>query len=70
MIAIFALGAVVLAEAAVIGVLRARVQHWKREADELQRKVDVRTNLLSGGREVSLAPNLFGELAIYRFRRA
>ena len=30
----------------------------------------IERRVLSAGREVSLAPNLFGELAIYRFRRA
>jgi class 3 adenylate cyclase len=51
MIAIYALVGVVVAEAVVIVVLRARVRHWQREAGELQRRVDTRANLLAGSRE-------------------
>jgi adenylate cyclase len=51
MIAIYALAAIVVAEAVVIAVLRAREQRWKRDVAELQLKVDTRANLLAGGRE-------------------
>jgi class 3 adenylate cyclase len=51
MIAIYALAAVVVAEAVVIGVLHTRLQRTKSEAAELQRRVDTRANLLAGGRE-------------------
>jgi class 3 adenylate cyclase len=51
MIAIYALAAIVVAEAVVIAVLRAREQRWKRDVAELQHKVDTRANLLAGGRE-------------------
>lgn len=51
MIAIYALAALVVAEAVVIVVLRAQVQRWKNEAAELQRRVDTRANLLSGGQQ-------------------
>src|SRR3954447_2787629 len=51
MIAIYALAGIVVAEAVVIAVLRAREQRWKREVAELQHKLDTRANLLAGGRE-------------------
>jgi adenylate cyclase len=51
MIAIYALVAVVVAEAVVIVVLRANAQRAKHEVAELQRRVDTRANLISGGRE-------------------
>jgi adenylate cyclase len=51
MIAIYALAVVVVAEAVVIVVLRQRLLRWKGEAAELQRRVDTRANLISGGRE-------------------
>ncbi|MBJ7337787.1 adenylate/guanylate cyclase domain-containing protein [Mycolicibacterium sp.] len=50
-IAIYALIAVAVAEAAVIIVLRRRVAHRDEELGELQRRLDTRTNLISGGRE-------------------
>src|ERR1700712_4277433 len=51
MIAIYALIAIVAAEAVVIVVLHRRLQRWKAEVGELQRRVDTRANLISGGRE-------------------
>jgi adenylate cyclase len=51
MIAIYALIAIVAAEAVVIVVLHQRLQRWKAEVGELQRRVDTRANLISGGRE-------------------
>jgi class 3 adenylate cyclase len=51
MIAMYALIAVVVAEAVVIVVLRRRVARHDEEVAELQRRLDTRANLVSGGRE-------------------
>jgi class 3 adenylate cyclase len=51
MIAMYALIAVVVAEAVVIVVLRRQVARHGEEVAELQRRLDTRANLVSGGRE-------------------
>ena len=51
MIAIYLLLAVAAAEACVIAVLWQRVKKRDEELGELQRRLDTRTNLVSGGRE-------------------
>lgn len=51
MIAIYLLLAVAVAEACAIAVLWQRVKKRDEELGELQRRLDTRTNLVSGGRE-------------------
>jgi adenylate cyclase len=47
----YVLGAVAVAEAAVIVVIGVQLNRARREADELRSRVDTRNMLLSGGRE-------------------
>ncbi len=51
MLAVYALIAVALAEAVAIVVLWQRTKSRDAEVAELQRRLDTRTNLISGGRE-------------------
>ena len=51
MIAVYALVAVAVAEAVAILVLWRRLTNRDEELAELQRRLDTRTNLISGGRE-------------------
>ncbi len=49
--AVYVLAAAVVLEAVAIVVLQRRVTHRDEELAELQRKLDTRTNLITGGRE-------------------
>lgn len=51
MLVIYGLLAVAGAEAVALVVLWRRVSHRDQELEELQRRLDTRTNLISGGRE-------------------
>jgi adenylate cyclase len=51
MIAVYALGALAAIEAVALIVLWIRLTRDQQELTELRRRVDTRTNLLSGGRE-------------------
>src|ERR1700733_6121737 len=51
MIALYALAAVAIIEAITVIVLRRRLNQRNEELANLQRRVDTRANLISGGRE-------------------